>query len=385
MNEAVAPRHAHLSIAARALGDIVQGRKPADVILAERYKEHRCGSRDRAQISALVYGVLRRYRELVWRCQSTDPQTLCTAALQAPMTEGLPEDVALNIPEALYPLLREQYGADLPELARSLCTEASVDLRVNTLRATRDQAIAALMRDGIAAVPTPWSPLGLRLKKRVPLQTTASYRDGLVEPQDEGSQLLALLVHAQLNERICDYCAGAGGKTLALGAQMQNRGQLWACDVSESRLRRIPERAQRAGLDILQYWRLAGDHPPGGGFDAVLVDAPCSATGTWRRNPELRLKPLDLPVLTELQYRLLADAAAQVKPGGRLVYATCSLLTQENDEVVERFLQSHASFRSADAGRVLRAQGIEYSGERLRLYPHQHGTDGFFAALLQRQ
>lgn len=384
MSDTPAPRHAHLSIAARALGDIVQGRKPADVILAERYKEHRCGSRDRAQIAALVYGVLRRYRELVWRCQSTDPQALCMAVLQAPTTEGLPEDVALNIPESLYPLLHAQYGADLPELARGLCTEASVDLRVNTLRATREQAIASLLRDGISATPTPWSPLGLRLKKRVPLQTTASYREGLVEPQDEGSQLLAQLVNAQQNERICDYCAGAGGKTLALGAQMQNRGQLWACDVSESRLRRIPERAQRAGLEILKYWRLAGDHPPGGAFDAVLVDAPCSASGTWRRNPELRLKPVDLPMLTELQYRLLADAAALVKPGGRLVYATCSLLAAENDDVVLRFLLAQPQFRVQDAGVVLGTQGVAYTGEVLRLSPHQHGTDGFFAAALQR-
>lgn len=332
----------------------------------------------------MVYGVLRDFRALEAQASSREAAALVSAWLAPQPREGLAEDLRLNIPSALYTLLKAQYGDELDALARSLNTEASVDLRVNTLRATRGEALTALTQEGLEATPTPFAPTGLRLKKRAALQATAVFRDGWIEPQDEGSQLLAQLLYPQPGEKVCDYCAGAGGKTLALGALMQNRGELYACDVSQTRLEKLLPRAQRAGLTIIQAWLLRGDQPAASHFDAVLVDAPCSATGTWRRNPDLGLRPLDLAALAQQQSQILEKAASLVKPGGRLVYATCSLLAQENDAVVDAFLNKQPAFRSADAGAALAAQGIRLPGERLRLLPHQHGTDGFFAAALVR-
>lgn len=355
-------------MAAQALEQIMAARKPADAILGELYKQHRCGSRDRAQIGALVYGVLRDFRALEVRAGSRDPQALCKTLLESDSAQNLPEDVQLNLPADLYPLLKAQYGTELPALARSLNAEARVDLRVNTLKATREEAITALAEEGIAAQPTPHSPIGLRLAKRVALQATQAYKKGWVEPQDEGSQLLALLLNPQPGEKVCDYCAGAGGKTLALGALMQNKGELLACDVSQQRLQKLAERLPRSGLSVVQSWLLRGDAPPVQSFDAVLVDAPCSATGTWRRNPELRLRTLDLPRLAAQQLEILLNAASLVRPGGRLVYATCSLLAEENDAVVAKFLVQSPQFAAAS--------------EPLKLTPHRQGTDGFMASLL---
>jgi 16S rRNA (cytosine967-C5)-methyltransferase len=369
-------RDAHRRLAEQALEKILAARQPADAILGELYKAHRCGARDRQQIGSAVYGVLRDFRALEHHAGSRAPAALIEAWLNPRSNDDLPEDVRLNLPADLYPLLKAQYGDDLPALAHSLNTEATVDLRVNTLRATREEAQAALAEDGIESEPTPLSPIGLRLKKRLPHGARA-LREGLVEPQDEGSQLLALLVNPQPGEKVCDYCAGAGGKTLALGAMMRNEGELLACDVSETRLQKLLPRAQRAGLTIAEAWLLSGDQPPAASFDAVLVDAPCSATGTWRRNPELRLRPVDLPKLAAQQLRILSDAARLVKPGGRLVYATCSLLAEENDRVVDAFLSAHPAFHCVDAPLALPQQ----SGPRLRLLPNHHGTDGFFGTL----
>ena len=328
--------------------------------------------------------MLRNFRALETRCGSREPAALIEASLAPAGTQALAEDLRLNLPEALYPLLKAQYGDELAGLAAALNAEAAVDLRVNTLRATREEAIVALATENIEAQPTPLSPLGLRLKKRIALHATHAFRNGLLEPQDEGSQLLALLVNPRPGEKVCDWCAGAGGKALALGALMKNEGELWACDVSASRLEKLGPRAERAGLGILQAWLLRGDSPPEKSFDAVLVDAPCSATGTWRRNPEQRLRPLDLPALTAQQLSILQNGAALVRSGGRLVYATCSLLAEENEQVVDRFLAAHADFSAGDAGLALSAHGIAMPGQQLRLLPHRHGTDGFFAALLNR-
>ena len=363
-------RAAHLGMAAQALAEILAARKPADVILAALYKERRCGSRDRAQIGALVYGVLRDFRALEHRTGGREPQALCQALLEPVNTSSLPEDVRLNLPAALYPLLQAQYGMELPTLAQALNQEAPVDLRVNRLRGSREEAIALLQQEGIEAQPTTHSSIGLRLAKRVALQATQAYKNGWVEPQDEGSQLLALLLDPKPGEKVCDFCAGAGGKTLALGAQMQNKGTLIACDVSQQRLQKLAERLPRSGLSIVQSWLLRGDAPPQESFDAVLVDAPCSATGTWRRNPELRLRPVDLPKLAAQQLDILRSAARLVKPGGRLVYATCSLLAEENEAVVNPFLAQAKEFKAESAP--------------LHLAPHRQGTDGFFAQRLLR-
>ena len=410
-------RHTHVLLAAEALKEILLGEKPADVILAERFRLQRsAGSKDRAQISALVYGVLRNYfplrallgesaagviekdfrspalalgaAETLQLCAaqvlSTPNHTLPplreldAAALHAQLAQSDPSALTQaarhNLPEWLWQKLQEQYGErEASALALALNEPAPVDLRVNTFKATREQAIEKLAQAGIASEATPHSPVGVRLKKRVALQSSAAFREGWVEPQDEGSQRLALHVAPMPGERVADFCAGAGGKTLALGAQMNNQGELWAFDVSRARLSRLEPRLLRSGLSIVRSQVLATDgtitKEHSGYFDAVLVDAPCSATGTLRRNPELRLRTPDLGALQKLQLEILGRAADLVRDGGRLIYATCSILREENEAVVERFLQTHSGFSA---------------GAELRLLPHRDGTDGFYAVTLRR-
>ena len=362
-------------MAAGALDEIFRAQKPADGVLRELYACHRnAGARDRAQISGLVYGVLRNYfplrAALGERATATE---LCEEHAGGAAARGALDDAARhNLPAWLWHKLQVQFGGQAAALADALNEPATVDLRVNTLKATREAAQQALRDDGIESTPTPHSPSGLRLARREALQRTRAFRDGWVEPQDEGSQLLARFVEPKAGEIVVDFCAGAGGKALALGALMRNRGELHALDSSRTRLQRFEPRLQRSGLSIVRVRALRNEHDASLGAlvqrcDAVLVDAPCSATGTLRRNPELRLRTPDLAALAAQQLGILGAAAKLVKPGGRLVYATCSVLAEENREVVARFLESRADFR-CDA--------------ELVLLPHRDGTDGFYAARL---
>jgi 16S rRNA (cytosine967-C5)-methyltransferase len=277
----------------------------------------------------------------------------------------------------------------------ALCGTAALDLRVNGLKIDdREKARAALAREGVDAARTPLSPIGLRVFERVPLGTLKTFRDGFVEVQDEGSQLAALLADARPGMRVVDFCAGAGGKTLALAAAMENRGHLVACDIAAKRLERATERLRRAGASIVQRVPLTSARDKwvkrhGQGFDRVFVDAPCTGTGTWRRNPDAkwRLRPEDLADLTALQAEILDSAQRLVKPGGRLVYVTCSLLAEENEQQVAHFLAGHPAFSLLPVGPVWRAViGTEApaESEMLRLTPARHGTDGFFVALIER-
>jgi 16S rRNA (cytosine967-C5)-methyltransferase len=410
-------RPAQFTCATEALTAILRLTKPADVVLQTLFRERpQMGSRDRALVNDLVYGVLRDLRRLQ-AVAGNEPSDLCAAWLirsQALPVETLvalgcadagvvqqrqrdfdestlSEAQLLNLPDWLYHSLLEQHGAgETRALAAALNQPATVDLRVNTLKATRAEAQAALAAENISSEPTTLSPWGLRLAKRGPLQATRAFRDGLIEPQDEGSQLLALLLAPKPGETVVDFCAGAGGKTLALGALMQNRGALHALDTSSVRLERLAPRAKRAGLRIDHPHQLRNENDPWlreleARCDAVLVDAPCSASGALRRNPELRLKTPDLATLQNQQLSILLAAARLVKPGGRLVYATCSLLLEENERVIERFFVGNPGFVAEDAGSVLRAAGLDYAGETLKLYPHRHGTDGFFAVALRRK
>lgn len=404
-------RPAQLRHARSVLTEVLLARRPADELLQTLFRAHReMGSRDRAGVSALVYGALRDLRRLERIAGARDADALCTlvafghgVALDVAAAAGvadapqiaqrlaafdpatLSDAERLNVPDASWARWCGQYDADgARALAQALGQEAPVDLRVNMLRATRDQALAALGGEGIAATPTRRSPLGLRLERRVALQNTRAFRDGWVEPQDEGSQLIALLAGARPDETVIDWCAGAGGKALAIAAQMRDRGTLIACDTQRGRLQRMGERLARAGVSCVRTRVLADDAAPPGPADAVLVDAPCSASGTWRRNPELRLQEPDLAQLAALQGAILACAAQAVRAGGRLVYATCSLYAEENEQVVDAFLAAHADFERADAGAILRAQGADWDEPLLRLLPQVHGTDGFFAAALRR-
>ncbi len=378
-------------LAVACLGQIQHGRRPADVILQEAFRARpQMGSKDRASVSDLVYGVLRDYRRLE-ALVGPDPAALCTAKLEGASGDEsrLTEAQRLNLPDWLYTSLVAHYGPDETRaIALALQQPATVDLRVNTLRATREKARMLLADDEIVAQPTSLSPIGLRLAKRAPLQSTTAYQDGVVEPQDEGSQLLALLVAPKAGDVVIDYCAGAGGKSLALGALMQGKGRIHAFDSSAQRLARLGPRAQRAGVGIIQPRVLKPTtslSDLAGAADAILIDAPCSGSGVLRRNPELRLRSVSLDKLAAVQSKLLESAAPLLRPGGVMVYATCSLANQENEGVVYAFLASHPDFGIDDAATVLRSQGVPYESQLLKLLPHRHGTDGFFAARLRRR
>lgn len=262
---------------------------------------------------------------------------------------------------------------------------APLDLRVNLLRGTREQASASLAGEGIETEPTTLSPWGLRARGRQNVTATEAFKTGLVEIQDEGSQLVARALDVAPEMRVLDYCAGAGGKTLALAMMMENRGHIVACDVSEPRLDGAVRRLRRAGVhNVERHLIVAGDKwakRRAASFDRILVDAPCTGTGTWRRNPDarLRLREQDLAELQIKQAEILADAARLLRPGGRLVYATCSVLVEENEEQIVRFLEQSPRFVLVPPG----DGPVEHGRKFLSLTPRQHGTDGFFAAVLQ--
>ena len=395
------PRRSHALKAVELLTEIQTGQRPADQILDAHFRAHReMGKRDRAAVSGLVYGVLHDVMRLqalagaapaAWIARHLADlghvaEAVTVLDLPAPSDDAPVADHArVNLPADWHARLIAQLGeAQTTALAAALNQEAPVDLRVNLLKSQRADVWVRLAAEGVASSNTPYSPWGLRLTKR--LSHTASVFDaGEVEPQDEGSQLLALLVNAAAGELVVDYCAGAGGKTLAMAAMMANQGRLVACDVAASRLAKIGPRAASAGVGIIEIENLSRENRLGElrtRADAVLVDAPCSGTGTLRRAPDLRLKAVDSAALAALQAQILADAAKLVKHGGRLIYATCSLFAEENETVVEAFLNAHPNFaRDASAPERLPLAAADGS---LRLWPHVHGTDGFYACAMLR-
>jgi 16S rRNA (cytosine967-C5)-methyltransferase len=405
--------------AAAALTGMLPFTQPADVALSKFFRSRpKLGGRDRAFIAEAAYGVIRHLRSLEHLTEGRNPRRLLLAWLarhgghnlrefdalatppeqswlkdiKAASLDALPEALRMDLPDWLHDILISRFGDELPTLMASLNRPATLDLRVNTLRMSREAVQAQLTADGIAAEPTPYSPLGLRLKGKPALNRYPLFLDGVIEVQDEGSQLLALLTGARRGEMVCDFCAGAGGKTLALGALMHNSGRLYAFDIAEKRLANLKPRLARSGLSNVQPQLLAHERDTkvkrlAGKLDRVLVDAPCSGLGTLRRNPDLKWRqtPQSVSELTAKQSAILASAASLVKPGGRLLYATCSLLADENEAIVEAFLASHADFHLLPAKDALAAAGIPLDmGDTLRLDPLHHGTDGFFAAILER-
>jgi len=266
-------------------------------------------------------------------------------------------------------------------------------LRVNTLLASRDEVLTALRHEGIAAKPTAYSPVGVRLETKPALQHHPLFLAGKIEVQDEGSQLLSYLVAPRRREMVVDFCAGAGGKTLALGALMHSEGRLYAFDTADKRLANLKPRLKRSGLSNVHPQLVASESDArvkrlASKIDRVLVDAPCSGLGTLRRNPDLkwRQRPESIIEMCIKQRAILAAAARLVRPGGRLVYATCSLLPEENEAIVQSFLGADASFSVSHCGQALARQGIALdTGEYFRVFPHAHGMDGFFAAVLERK
>jgi 16S rRNA (cytosine967-C5)-methyltransferase len=311
---------------------------------------------------------------------------------------ALPEKLRHNLPDWLAGALRTELGDEpFQALAAALLEPAPLDLRVNLLKAKREQAQAALAEARVEAQPTPYSPWGLRVAGKPALNKAQPFLDGWVEVQDEGSQLLALLLDPKRGEMVVDFCAGAGGKTLALGAAMRNTGRLYAFDISGHRLDALKPRLARSGLSNVHPAQIAHERDErikrlAGKIDRVLVDAPCSGLGTLRRNPDLkwRQSPKAVAELQAKQQAILASAARLLKPGGRLVYATCSLLKDENEAVADAFQAANDQFEPLDAAdaltkaHVAEAASLVQDG-RLRLWPHRHGTDGFFAAVWQRK
>ena len=393
------PRRLHALRAREALQDIARGSKPADQILEAMFRSHKemC-KRDRATVGDLVYGVLRDVGRLqalagdapaAWLARyladaGHDEAAITALELPVPAADvPVSASAALNLPPDLHARLLAQIGAvETAALAAALNRPAPTDVRVNTLKATRDEVQAALVAQGVAAEPTPLSSVGLRLGQRLSKQSTLLL-DGEIEPQDEGSQLLAQLTGAIPGETVIDWCAGVGGKSLAIAAQMQDDGRLIACDISASRLAKLPPRAARAGIGCIETRVHGVDDLSGIAADIVLVDAPCSGTGTLRRSPELRLRNFDYGALAALQLQILSEAAQCVRTGGRLIYATCSLLAEENENVISAFLASNAGFMPMRP-EGFNAELVDARG-RLRLWPHRHGTDGFFAQVLVRE
>ena len=403
------------------LGQLLRFDHPADAVVSRYFREHRqLGHADRAFVAETVFAVLRRGRSIEARCagQLSDRRRLLAtlalvrgwsqrelapvlkaseeewlAAAKAMPEVDLPPAVRSDLPDWLYARLEQQFGADeVQTLAKAMNQSAPLDLRVNTLKTDRETLLAKLAADGIAAVPGTLSPLAVRLRDKPALAKHALFLEGAFEVQDEGSQLLGFLLEPKRGEMVVDFCAGAGGKTLLLGAQMRNTGRLYAFDVSDKRLANLKPRLARSGLSNVHPARIEHERDQkikrlAGKADRVLVDAPCSGLGTLRRNPDLKWRQDEKSVaeLTTKQASILEAAATLVRPGGRLVYATCSLLSAENDAIVNAFLEKHPDFVLLPASVVLGKQGIVFEGDMLRLLPHKHNTDGFFAAALERK
>jgi 16S rRNA (cytosine967-C5)-methyltransferase len=313
--------------------------------------------------------------------------------IRAFRAESLPSAARLDLPDWLWERLCAEHGeAEALPIAQGLLNPAPLDLRVNLARTSREEILARFAEEGLDASATPYSPAGVRLAGKPPINRHPLFRDGLVEVQDEGSQLLAWLLGPRRGEMVADYCAGAGGKTLAAAMLMRGTGRLYAMDISAKRLAALAPRAARAGVTSVHSLVLSGESDArakrlAGKMDRVLVDAPCSGFGTLRRNPDLKWRhgPEAVAQLVRKQQAIVAAAARLVKPGGRLVYATCSILHAENEGVADAFLAAHPGFSPLPCNALLAAQRIPLdTGPSLRLWPHLHGTDGFFAAAFER-
>ena len=410
-----------MNTAIEVLGNVVRFEHPADAVLSRYFREHPAlGQKDRGLIAESVFGVLRHKRVLecasgktgahellvTWLVRCGDLPLADAAALlkredsdwlalaKDASAEGLPLPVRAELPDWVYERLRARMSdGEILELGHALQQPAPLDLRVNVHRSDRRTVLEALRASGIEARETPYSPVGLRIEGRPAINRHPLFLDGTIEVQDEGSQLIGFLLAPKRRDLVVDFCAGAGGKSLMLGAMMHSQGRVYAFDISPARLARLQPRLKRSGLSNLQPYLIRDEHDTkvkrlGRKIDRVLVDAPCSGLGTLRRNPDLkwRQSPESVEEMRAKQGDILRAASRLVKPGGRLVYATCSLLAEENEDVADAFLHENGGFVELPADDLLRQQGVSLSvGPRMRLWPHVHGTDGFFAAAFERQ
>ena len=405
------------------LKTVLRFEAPADSVVSAYFRQHRnLGPRERHALAETIYAVLRRRLSLQHLAQGgsgvlerrlalvgwqgddralqsslSDSERMWLDRVRAIEPLTLTGALRHNLPDWLAAALRVQLDdVSFDALAQALLAPAALDLRVNVLKARRDELRQSLRAAGVDAADTPYSPWGLRVAGHPSVNQLDSYTNGAFEVQDEGSQLLALLTEARRGEMVVDFCAGAGGKTLALGAMMRSTGRLYAFDTSGHRLDAMRERLARSGLSTVHPLQIVHERDErvgrlAGKIDRVLVDAPCSGLGTLRRNPDLKWRhsPHSVAELCERQSAILASAARLLKPGGRLVYATCSLLAEENDAQADAFARARRDFQPLDAADVLARQHVADAASltdhgRLRLWPHRHATDGFFAAIWQR-
>ncbi len=401
---------------------------PADAVVSRYFRDNRgLGPRERATLAETVYNVLRKkllFDHLAPSGSGSKERRLAILGFHGPRDflksaltdqeknwleqcdtvspDDLMERHRHNLPEWLVQPLKDQLGNDFWPLAESMAQNAPLDLRVNVLKEKRADVQKELAQAAIKSVATPYSPWGLRIEGKPALTKLDAFTRGAIEVQDEGSQLLALLLDAKRGEMVVDFCAGAGGKTLAIGATMRSTGRLYAFDVSAHRLDALKPRMARSGLSNVHPAAIAHERDErvkrlAGKIDRVLVDAPCSGLGTLRRNPDLKWRQSAKAVqeLVAKQTAILDSAARLLKPGGRLVYATCSILPQENEAIAEAFSAAHPDFIPLDAGETLAqlkvaqaaslCSGGETGSAYLRMWPHRHQTDGFFAAVWTRK
>nr|WP_233582668.1 RsmB/NOP family class I SAM-dependent RNA methyltransferase [Candidimonas sp. SYP-B2681] len=404
------------------LGEILQWKFPADAVLSRWLRANpKLGGRDRGEVAEAVFDVLRhlrRYRQFaesgsgpaarrlaILGLASVFDKSVLDAALSETEQHWLEHvqridinSLARAVRDSLPDWLDERMAKldDPDALIQALNTAAPLDLRVNPLKADRDEMLA-LLRTGAGLrydpQPTPYSPWGIRMQGRPPINRWPMFEKGEIEVQDEGSQILVALVGPKRGEMVIDYCAGAGGKTLLLGALMRSTGRLYAFDVSAARLARAKPRFARSGLSNIVPVVINPDNDQRvkrlrGKAHRVLVDAPCSGLGTLRRNPDLKWRqhPESLQELCEMQASILRQAAKCVAPGGRLVYATCSVLPEENEDQISAFLADNPDFTLLDASKIVvdRCKNLTLDGPYLSMRPDRHGTDGFFAAAMER-
>lgn len=413
-----------LQLTTELLRKVLRLDAPADSVVSAFFRDHRSlGVRERHTLAETAYHVLRQRLLLQHQAQSgrgdmerrlailgwqgapaflraglTDDERHWLDQTQSVDRAALPDKLRHNLPDWLAQALLKSLGEDFWPLVESLNESAPLDLRVNLLKSRREDAQAALAAAGIEAEVTPYSPWGLRVHGKPSLNKLEVFTCGDVEVQDEGSQLLALMAGARRGEMVVDFCAGAGGKTLALGAAMRNTGRLYAFDTSGHRLAALKPRLARSGLSNVYPVQIAHERDErvkrlAGKIDRVLVDAPCSGLGTLRRNPDMkwRQSPQAVTELRDKQAAILASAARLLKPGGRLVYATCSLLEDENEAIAQAFTDAHGhEFTPLAAADILAKAhvGMPETLVRdgfLRLWPHRHHTDGFFGAIWERR
>lgn len=412
-------------------------RFPADKMLEQYFKGHRyIGSKDRGAVAELIYWVLRYKATIQWwlekysqgadgrafilaalilrrdynpqtieslskdskyspdKLRDTEQKFIHTLVRMDLVSPDMPDHIRLNYPQWLDENLRASFGDKLAEAMIAMNEQAPTDLRVNTLKTHREKLLGQLQAEGFDCSPTPFSPIGIRLAKRAPIFTSKFFKEGHFEVQDEGSQAVALLVDAKPNHRVIDFCAGAGGKTLAIAASMENKGRILAWDTSKKRLDQINIRLRRAGIHNVQTHVLESEHDAfikrhKATADRVLIDVPCSGSGTWRRNPDLkwRFNKKDLEEVCKVQQDILQSATRLVKPGGRLIYATCSVFKEENENQIEIFLKSSNHFKVVCEQKIWNKShpaNCDNNTSYFRVAPHEDGVDGFFAAVLER-